>query len=194
MDQELRELFDLRWKERNRVLGEEFLRIKGEMNDRGVLNSSMTIQTAHKLLGKEFEKNRQLISATIIDFIGKTQRVTSVSRFKDFAQAELASRKSSLENQFASGFKNVLSGLQNSAMIAPFANLNDVFLLAQQKLSVELNNAVVSYNNSFGSNLTDQLRNRLLNHPVIVVVVLSVAGTTFIIGLLKLLGLITFGQ
>ena len=32
MDQELRELFDLRWKERNRVLGEKFLRVKQEMN------------------------------------------------------------------------------------------------------------------------------------------------------------------
>jgi len=72
MDLELRKLFDLRWKERNRVLGEEFLRVKQEMNARGVLNSSMTIQSAHKAMANEFETDRQLISDTIIDFVGQT--------------------------------------------------------------------------------------------------------------------------
>jgi len=194
MDQELRELFDLRWKKRKRILGEEFLRVKQEMNAKGELNSSMTIQNAHKVMAKEFETDRQLISDTIIDFIAKNQRVTSPSMFQDIAQAELASRKSALENQFASGFKNFLSGLQNSSMIAPFVNLNDVFPLAQKELSIELSNAVVAYNSSFGSNLTDQLRNRFLNHPIIAIAILSVAGATFILGLLKMLGLVNFGQ
>ena len=159
-----------------------------------MLNSSMTIQGAHKAMAKEFETDRQLISDTIIDFVGKTQRATSASVFQDIAQAELASRKSALENQFVSGFKSVLSGLQNSSMIAPFVNLNEAFLLAHKELSIELNNAVVAYNSSFGSNLTDQLRNRFLNHPIIAVAILAVAGATFILGLLKMLGLVNFGQ
>ena len=159
-----------------------------------MLNSSMTIQGAHKAMAKEFETDRQLISDTIIDFVGKTQRATSASVFQDIAQAELASRKSALENQFVSGFKSVLSGLQNSSMIAPFVNLNEAFPLAQKELSIELNNAVVAYNSSFGSNLTDQLRNRFLNHPIIAVAILAVAGATFILGLLKMLGLVNFGQ
>lgn len=194
MEHGLRELFDLRWKERDRVLGEEFLRVKQEMNARGVLNSSMTIQSAHKAMAKEFETDKLLISDTIIDFVGKTQRTTSASLFQDIAQTELASRKSALENQFASGFRNVMSGLLNSSMFASFVNLNDAFPLAQKELSIELNNAVVAYNSSFGSNLTDQLRNRFLNNPIIAVAILSVAGVTFILGLLKMLGLVNFGQ
>lgn len=194
MNQELRELFDLRWKERDRLLGEEFLRVKLEMNARGVLNSSMTIQSAHKAMAKEFDTDRQLISDTIIDFVGKTRRFTSASLLQDIAQAELASRKSALENQFASGFKSVLSGLQNSSMIAPFVNLNGAFPLAQKEMFIELNNAVVAYNSSFGSNLTDQLRNRFLDYPIIAMAILAVAGAAFILNLLKMLGLVNFGQ
>ncbi|MGM0951347.1 MAG: hypothetical protein ACQEW7_00060 [Pseudomonadota bacterium] len=194
MDQELRELFDLRWKDRDRVLGQEFLRVKEGMNARGVLSSSMTIQGAHKAMTKEFESDRQLILDTIIDFIGKTHRPTSISVFQDIAQTELASRKSALESQFSSGFKNILSGLQNSSMVAPFVNLNEVFPLAQKELSIGLSNAVSAYNSSFGSNLTDQLRNRFLNHPIIAVAILSVAGASFILGLSKMLGLVNFGH
>lgn len=194
MDQDLRKLFDLRWREQDRVLGEEFLRVKQEMNARGILYSSMTIQSACKVMAKEFETDRQLISDTIIDFVRKKQRVTSASIFQGIAQTELASRKSALENQFSSGFKIVLAGLQSSSMIAPFVNLNDSFPLAQKELFIELNNAIVAYNSSFGSNLTDQLRNRFLNYPVIAVAILSVAGATFILGLLKMLGLVNFDQ
>lgn len=97
MDQELRALFDLRWQERDRALGEEFLRVKQEMNARGMLNSSMTIQSAHKAMNTEFETDKKLISDTIIDFVRKMQRVASVSAFHDIAQAELAGRKSSLD-------------------------------------------------------------------------------------------------
>ncbi|MCS4306624.1 hypothetical protein M2404_000947 [Rheinheimera pacifica] len=194
MDQDLRELFALRWEERNRILGEEFLRVKNEMNARGVLHSSMTIQRAHKVMVNEFEAERKLISATIIDFVGNSQRVTSTSKFKDVAQEELVNRKSALENLFLSAFKNIESRLQTSSMTSPFVNLNDSFPLAQKELSIELHNAVVAYNKSFGSNLTDQLRNRFLNHPILAVVVLSVAGATFIFGLFKMLGLVNFGQ
>jgi hypothetical protein len=164
------------------------------MNARGVLNSSMTIQNTHKAMAKEFETDRKLISDAIIAFVGKAQQITSASLFQDIVQAELAGRKSALENQFASEFKNVLSGLQNSSMIASFVNLNDAFPLAKKELSIELNNAVVAYNSSFGSNLTDQLRNRFLNHPVIAVVILAVAGAAFILALLKMLGFVNFGQ
>jgi len=194
MDQELRELFDLRWKDRDRVVGQEFLRVKEDMNARGLLNSSMTIQGAHKVMATEFETDRQLISDTIIDFVGKTQRVTSISAFQDIAQAELASRKSAIESQFSSGFKDILSGFQNSSMVAPFVNLSGVFPLAQRELSIELGNAIRSYNSSFGSNLTDQIRNRALNRPIIAVAVLSVLGASFLLGLLKMLGFVNFGH
>ncbi|MDP5138588.1 hypothetical protein ORJ04_21815 [Rheinheimera baltica] len=194
MDQDLRELFDLRWKERDRILGEEFLRVKNEMNARGVLHSSMTIQRAHKVMVNEFEAERKLISATIIDFVGNSQRVTSTSKFQGFVQDELANRKSALENLFLSAFTNIESELQTSSMTSHFVSLNDAFPLAQKELTIELNNAVVAYNKLFGSNLTDQLRNRFLNHPILAVVVLSVAGATFILSLLKMLGLVSFGQ
>jgi hypothetical protein len=139
--------------ERDRVLGEEYLRVKEEMNARGVLNSSMTIQSAHKAMAKEFETDRQLISDTIIDYVGKTQRVTSASLFQDIEQAELANRKSAIKNLFASGSKSIISGLQNSSMITPFVNLNDAFPLAQKELSIELNNALVAYNRSFDAEI-----------------------------------------
>ncbi len=193
MDQDLRELFDLRWKERNRILGEEFLRVENEMNARGVLHSSMTIKNAYKVMVNEFEAERKLISATIIDFVGKSQRVTSTSKFQDIAQDELASRKSALENHFLSSFENIQTGLKNSSMTSSFSNLNDDFPLAKTELSIELNNAVVAYNKSFGSNLTDQLRNSFLNHRILAVVVLSVAGATFILSVLKVLGVVNYG-
>lgn len=126
MDQELRGLFDLRSKERGRVLREQFLRVKQEMNARGVLNSIMTIQSAHKAMTEELKTERHLVSETIIDFVGNTQRVTSASLFHDISQAELASRKTALEDQLASEFTDVLSGLPNSSMTAPFLNLNEI--------------------------------------------------------------------
>ncbi|MGZ4956725.1 MAG: hypothetical protein ACXV8Q_16610 [Methylobacter sp.] len=79
-------------------------------------------------------------------------------------------------------------------MIEPFVNLNGAFPLAQTELSIELNNAVVAHNSSFGSNLTDQLKNRFLNRPIIAVAILSVAGAAFILGLLKMLRVVNFGQ
>lgn len=194
MDQELRELFDLRWKDRGRVLGQEFLRVKEEMNARGLLHSSMTIQGAHKVMTEEFGSDRQLITDTIIDFVGKTQRTTSISAFQDIAQAELASRKIAIENQFSSEFKNIMSGLQNPSMIAPSVNLGGVFPLAQKDLSIELDNAISAYNSSFGRNLTDQLKNRFLNRQIIAVALLSVVGASFILDLLKMLGVFNFGH
>ena len=194
MDHELRNLFDLRWKERAQVLQKDFLRVKEAMNARGVLNSSMTIQNGHEALLGEFKTQRKLISTTIIDFVGKKQKVSSISKFQELAQEELSKRRSVLEREFNSAFKNQESGLQNSAMIAPFLSLDDVFPLATEELSVELNAAFVNYNNAFGNNLTDQLKNRFLNNPILAVVVLSVAGATFIIGLLKLLGIIGFAE
>lgn len=188
MDHELRKLFDLRWKERAQVLQKEFLLVKQEMNARGVLNSSMTIQNGHEALVAEFKTQRKLISTTIIDFVGKTQKVSLVSKFQDLAQEELSKRRTVLENEFNSAFNNQVSGLQNSAMIAPYLSLADVFPLATEELSVELDTAFVTYNKAFGNNLTDQIRNRFLNNPILAVVVLSVAGATFIFGLLKLLG------
>ncbi|MBM9518900.1 hypothetical protein JWG39_03605 [Desulforhopalus vacuolatus] len=194
MDHELRKLFDLRWKERAQFLQKEFLRVKQEMNARGLLNSSMTIQGGHDALVEEFKTQRKLISTTIIDFVGKTQKVSLVSKFQDLAQEELTKRRSVLESELNTAFNNQITSLQNSAMIAPLVSLDDVFPLATEELSVELNTAFVTYNKAFGNNLADQLRNRFLNNPILAVLVLSVAGATFILGLLNLLGIVDFAE
>jgi hypothetical protein len=194
MDQDLRELFDLRWEERNRVLHEGFNKVNNEASSRGVLNSSITFANAHKVMVSEFDVERKIISATIIDFVGNGQQVTSTSKFQDVAKDELASRKTALEKLYTSRYTNMLSSFQSSSMLSRFTHLNETFPLAQKELSIELNNAVVTYNKSFGSNFTEQIRNRFLNHPVLAVVVLFVGGISFILVLLKMLELTIFSQ
>jgi len=188
----MEELFRLRWEERNRVLQQEFLQVQQEMNSRGLLNSSMTIQNAHEALKTEFESNRLLISKTIIDHIKPLKRIARAGDFEEIAQNQLLERKQHLERSLEGEFANVLNGLQNAAMIAPFRNLNPQFELASRELTVELTEVINNYNQSFGNSLTAQLRTQFLNYPILAVVVLSAAGTGFLIGLLRLVGVISF--
>jgi hypothetical protein len=78
-------------------------------------------------------------------------------------------------------------------MVAPLMHLDDLYSLAQYELTIELKSAIDTHNKSFGSNLTEQLKNRFLNNPILAIFVLSVAGATFIIGFLRLIEAISFG-
>lgn len=137
------------------------------MNGRGLLNSSITIQNAHGVLVEEFEADRILISTTILDHIRSLDRVANNAEFESHAQTQLAERKNYLEQALKSGFSNVLSGLQNSAMVSPFIHLDDLYALAQRELTIELKSAIDTHNKSFGNNLTEQLKNRFLNNPIL---------------------------
>ncbi len=50
-------------------------RVRQEMNARGLLNSSKTIQNAHQVLVTEFETSRTLITQTIIDHVKPSKRI-----------------------------------------------------------------------------------------------------------------------
>jgi len=163
------------------------------MNARGLLNSSITIKNAHGVLTAEFEANRILITKTILDHIRSLDRIANKAEFENCAQSQLSERKNYLEQALKSGFSNVLSGLPNPAMVAPLMHLDDLYSLAQYELTIELKSAIDTHNKSFGSNLTEQLKNRFLNNPILAIFVLSVAGATFIIGFLRLIEAISFG-
>jgi hypothetical protein len=189
----LNRFFNLRWEERNCALQQEFLRVKQEMNARGILNSSITIQNAHGVLVAEFEANRNLISKTILDHIRNLHRIADYAKFEGYAQKQLTKRKEYLERALELEFTNVLNGLQNTTMAAPVRSLDDQYELAQRELTIELNSVIGTYNRTFGNNLTEQLKNRFLNNPILAVVVSSVAGVAFIIEVLRLIGVVSFG-
>jgi hypothetical protein len=189
----LHQLFTLRWHERNNVLEQEFLRVCQEMNGRGLLNPSIAIQNAHGVLAAEFKADRVLISKTILDHIRSRDRIANNAEFENHAQTQLTERKNYLEQALKSRFSNVLSGLQNPAMVAPFIHLDELYELAQRELTIELKSVIDTHNKSFGNNLTEQLKNRFLNNPILAVFTLSVAGAAFIIGFLRFIGVISFG-
>lgn len=186
------QLLKLRWDERDRSLQQEFLKVRQNMNARGILNSSITIKNAHGAIAAEFRENRLLITKTVLDHIKSKKKIAKASDFDEYAQQQLAERRAYLERTLRGAFSNILDGLQNKSMIAPFLTLDADFDLAKQELKVELNEAIDNYNSTFGSNLTEQLRNRFLNHPILAVVVLSVTGAGFILALLSMLGVLNF--
>ena len=190
MNDELIDLFDLRWKERDKLLIQAFLGVNQEMSGRGMLISSETIKKYHKVLLAEFELNRNLISKTIIDVFQKKHSSIDRKKTEIYAQKIFRDRKDKLELMLKSKAENILSGLLNSAMTAPFTNLDDAFPLAQKELSIELSSAMGVYEKSLGNTLAERIRNRFMNNPILVVVVLSITGATFIVAFLKLLGLI----
>lgn len=186
--------FKLRWDERDRLLQQEFVKVRQNMNARGILNSSITIQNAHGVIVAEFRENRLLITKTVLDHVRSNKKLAKTSDFNEYAQQQLAQRKDRLERSLRGAFSAILDGLQNKAMIAPFLTLDADFDLAKEELKVELNEAIDNYNSTFGSNLTEQLRNQFLNHPILAVIVLSAAGAGFILGLLSMLGVLSVGD
>ncbi|WP_148042157.1 hypothetical protein [Zhongshania marina] len=188
----MNELLTLRWKERDRELQKEFLRVRQEMASRGILNSSETIKKAYEAIEFEFGLNRQMITQTIVDHVVQLGKVAKAGDYQELAQGQLSERKQHLERNLENTFKNILSGLSSKAMIEPFRSLNNQYELATRELDTELNKAIIEYNKAFGSNLTDQLKNQFLNNPVLAVIILSAAGATFIAGLLRLMGVIGF--
>jgi len=158
------------------------------MNSRGILNSSTTIEIAYDAIVTEFEASRLIISQTIIEHVKQSNRIANAKDFEHLAQDQLSARKLTLEQNLESAFVNVIKGLNNVALIAPFRSLNSQYELFTRELTIELNNAIAEHNKSFGNSLTVQIKTQFLNNPILAVIILSIAGATFVIDFIRLLG------
>lgn len=158
------------------------------MNSKGILNSSTTIQIAYDAIVAEFKACRLIISQIIIEHIKQSNRIANAKDFDHIAQDQLSARKLVLEQNLESTFANVIKGLNNVALIAPFRNLNSQYELFTRELTIELKNAITEHNKSFGNSLTVQIKTQFLNNPILAVIILSIAVATFVIGFIQLLG------
>lgn len=190
----MEDLFRVRWEARNREVGQEFLRVKQEMSQRNILPSSITIQNAHGVIADAFEQDRAVIVRTIIDHIKSTNRLAKLSDYEARAIEQLEARKATLEGSLEGNFANVIGSLNNMSMIAPFRTLDSVLEGSQQELIVELRAAIDEHNRTFGNSFADQLKTQFMNNPILAAIGVAAAGAVFVIGLLRLLGLISFGS
>ena len=90
----------LEFNERNHEIQQSVTRLKGEMNSRGILNSSITLLHLSEFFGSEFIVRCEFIKNFIIGHAGKLDLTTSddpVTKAKIFFQHLSASEKSSIE-------------------------------------------------------------------------------------------------
>jgi len=180
------DLLTLRWQDRDRGLAKKFLAVKEEMNRRGIIHSSITIQELHEVAKNELEESRTVVVDTIIDAINRQLLKFDRPYPDQIARQRLSDRKDQIESHFKEHARGVQKGLQNDAMTSPYMNLNQYNEHALSELSIELAQSLDRYERDRGANTRDRILNSLLNMKVIAAIVIIVTVLAAALGLILL--------
>ena len=165
------------------MLDDRILQSQGEMNGRGMLQSSIAVKSLHDIFADEFLASRQTIVSTVADSL----RTGTVRLDRDdlevWALTQLRQRQVFLDGYFRERGQASIGSLQNQAMNAPFMNVAQYLDHASQELRIEIKAAIDTYENSLGATLYDRVLNKFKNHPVVVI------GSVTVFVLLAIFGL-----
>ncbi len=156
-----------RWKARDRDLNESILAVQAEMNNRGVLTSSISVKAHHEVFRSEFQAGRNTIVETIIDSLQSKKVELDRVALETWAMKRLIERRDVLDSRFRTRAKVSFHGLSNQTMIAPFMNIAQYYDHTASELSIELSNALDEYEKQFGATFMDQIVNRFKNRPLV---------------------------
>lgn len=173
----MKDLLNTRWKERDLALGERFLHVVGEMNDRGMLHSTVMVQAMYKVSCDEFVGSRQTIVSTIIDSLMAETVKLKKDELISFAISSLEDRNRALDVLFRS--RASVYGMLDSGILKGHIDLVSKMDGAVNELRVELIRALDEYQSRKNGNFKDQILNKLLNVPAVawtVIVILVIAA------------------
>ena len=179
------QLFDLRFEARDRELEAGFLRVKQEMNGRGLLQSSITVQKLHEVARKEFEGSQLVIVETVVDALSQSLIQFDRQRLENLAQQTLEKRKKTIEGHLHGQNATILRSLQNESMTAQYVTLDQYNSLAVSELSIKLARALDGHQLQSGATEKDRIVNALLNNRIIAVLVIVTVAALAIFGLVS---------
>ena len=121
----------------------------------------------HSVLETELKESADVVITTAIGIISRSGLLVAEKELQALCSGALLQRKNEIEELFLLGIRPIEEGLLNKAMLKPYMSLGDFYGLQQEELLVNLSDAYVKYMRDRGSNLTEAIKNRFLNHPMI---------------------------
>ena len=119
----MNDLLNNRWLENNRGLDKRILASQDEMHGRGVLQSSIAVQSLHEVFREEFQSSREIIVRTIVDSLRGGYLQLNRLQLESCAIEKLAERRDFLDRLFLERGKISMRDINNHAMIAPYTNV-----------------------------------------------------------------------
>lgn len=178
------ELLKNRWSERDRELSKKILKSQNEMNSKGMLHSSISVNALQDIFTEEFSCSRRTIASTVEDSLRlKTVKLNRVD-LGNWSMFQLQQRQIYLDKYFYEMVRAYMERLRNQSMIAPPVIIAPYYEHASQELAIELKSVFDNYENSLGATLYDRVLRNFKNHPIVVI------GVFVIIVLMAILGLI----
>lgn len=166
MREEFTKVLRLRFDERNRRMIERFTEEKQRFNARGILLSSETVVAMHKVLETELKESTLTVVTTVFDVIGKKGFLPAEKDLQTVCTVAFSERKDEIEGLYFSSVRHIEQGLQKT-MLQPYMSLGDFYLLQQEEMLINLSSAYEKYIRDRGGNLTNMIKNRLHNHPLV---------------------------
>lgn len=167
MREEFTNVLRLRFDERNRRMIERFTEEKQRFNARGILLSSETVVAMHKVLETELKESTLTVVTTVFDVIGKKGFLPAEKDLQTVCSVAFSNRKGEIEALYLSSLPHIEQGLQSKAMLQPYMSLGDFYPLQQDEMLINLSSAYEKYIRDRGGNLTNVIKNRLLNYRLI---------------------------
>jgi len=185
MRDEFTKLLNLRFDERNHRMMERFTEEKQRSNARGILFGSETVVAMHKVLEAELRESALTIVTTAIDVMSQRGLLLAEKELQALCSEAFSKRKDEIETLHLSDVHHIEQGVTNKAMIQPHMSLGDFYDLQQAEMLTTLSSAYEQYIRDRGGNLTNVIKNRFLNHPLIawsVIVIAAILSIAAVVG------------
>lgn len=179
----MQNLLETRWKERDVVLGKRFLHATSEMNKRGILHSTVTVQEMYRIACDELVGSRHTIVSTIIDSLVTGAVKLNKDQLMGFAISSLEDRVKSIDAKFRERAR--VSGMLDSGMLKGSIELTSKIDGAIDELRVELICALEDYQSRNNGTLKDKIVHRLLNVPAVAWLVIAVVVSAALVSLVS---------
>ncbi|MDO8439702.1 MAG: hypothetical protein Q7S97_00580 [Polaromonas sp.] len=167
MREEFAKVLRLRFDERNRRMIERFTEEKQRFNARGIVINPGTVVAMHKVLETELKESALAVVTTAIDAIGKKNLLPSGKELQTVCLEALSKRKDEIETLYLSDVRHIEQGLPNKAMLQPYMSTGNFYLLQQEEMLINLSSAYERYIRDRGGNLTNMIKNKFHNHPLV---------------------------
>ena len=163
------ELLKNRFSERDRELNKKILKSQNEMNSKGILHSSISVNAIQDILTEEFSCCRRTIASTISDSLKLSNVKLNRFLLENWAMDQLQKRQIYLDKYYYEKVREYIKSHQKQKMNAPCTLISQYYEHASQELAIELNSVFDNYENSLGATLHDRVLNKFKNYPIIVI-------------------------
>jgi len=179
------ELLKNRWSERDRELNKKILKSQNEMNSKGMLHSSISVNAIQDIITEEFSCSRRTITSTIFDSLRLSAVKLNRLSLENWAMDQLQKRQIYLDKYYYEKVRAYIEAHQKKTMTAPCTIIAQYYEHASQELAIELNSVFDNYENSLGATLYDRVLNKFKNYPIIVIAAVAIGALLIIFEFFK---------